>query len=158
LKILYNQEFDYVDWEMVCKKLRDVHQLFQLWACKQVMGIAGTMEWDKTTVQKCPSCVSARDTCKHVLFCLHEGRVKMLIHALNLMEEWLEEAETEPELLDCITEFAQGRGGRTMADICVGLGPRFNQMAKEQDAIGWRRFMEGIISRRMREIQFDYHH
>ncbi len=60
----------------------------------------------------------------------------MLIHTLNLMEEWLEEAETEPELLDCIAEFAQGRGGRTMTDICAGLGPRFDQMAKEQDAIG----------------------
>jgi hypothetical protein len=74
------------------------------------------------------------------------------------MEEWLEEAKTEPELLDCIAEFAQGKGGRTMTDICAGLAPRFDQMAKEQDAIGWRRFMEGMISRRMREIQFNYHH
>ncbi len=158
LEILYNQEFDYVDWEMVYKKLRKVPRLFQLWACKQVMGIAGTMEWDKTTIQKCPSCLSARNTCKHVLFCCHEERVETIIHTLNLMAEWLEEVETKPDLLDCIAECAQGRGGRTMTDICAGLSPRFKQMAAEQDAIGWRRFMGGMISRRMREIQYDYHH
>ncbi len=31
-----------------------------------------------------------------------------------------------------------------MEEICKGLGPQFTQMAKEQDAIGWRRFMEGM--------------
>ena len=50
LKILYNQEFDRVDWEMVYETLREVPRLFQLWARKQVMGIAGTMEWDKTYI------------------------------------------------------------------------------------------------------------
>jgi hypothetical protein len=39
-----------MDWEMVYVKLREVPRLFQLWACKQVMGIAGTMDWDKTVV------------------------------------------------------------------------------------------------------------
>jgi hypothetical protein len=77
LKILPNQEFDYVDWEMVYEKQQDVSRLFQVWACKQVMGAAGTMEWDKTTVRTCPSCMVARDTCTHVLFCFHKGRVEM---------------------------------------------------------------------------------
>ncbi len=40
-KIMTNQEFDYVDWERVHEKLQDVPRLFQLWAFKQVMGIAG---------------------------------------------------------------------------------------------------------------------
>jgi hypothetical protein len=42
--------FDLVDWEMVHKTLHDVPKLFQQWVCKQVMGIAGTMEWDKTYI------------------------------------------------------------------------------------------------------------
>ncbi len=85
-------------------KLREVPRLFQLWACKQVMGVAGMMEWDKTVVRNCPSCMVARDTCAHVLFCCHQGRVETLRHTLDLMEEWLEEAETDPDLLDCIAE------------------------------------------------------
>jgi hypothetical protein len=99
---------------MVYENLRDVARLFQLWVCKQVMGAAGTMEWDKTVVSKCPSCMAAWDTCTHALFCCHKGRVETLQHTLDLMEEWLEEAETDPDLLDCIAKFAHGQGGRTM--------------------------------------------
>ncbi len=46
MKILYLQEFNLIDWEMVYLKLQEVPKLFQLWACKQVMGIAGT--WNGT--------------------------------------------------------------------------------------------------------------
>ncbi len=42
--------------------------------------------------------------------------------------------------------------------ICSGLGPKFSWMAREQDAIGWRGFMEGMISTSMRGIQHDFHH
>jgi hypothetical protein len=45
-----------------------------------------------------------------------------------------------------------------MTEICSGLGPQFIQMAKELDAIGWRRFIEGMICRSMRKIQYDFHY
>jgi hypothetical protein len=73
LNILNTYVFDLVDWEMVYQKLWDMPKMFQLWACKQVMGIAGTMELDKAIVRKCPSCMQEQDTCKHVLFCCHAG-------------------------------------------------------------------------------------
>ena len=82
-----NQEFDYMDWEMVHEKLQDVPRLFQLWALKQVMGVTGTMEWDKTVVRTCPSCTVARDMCAHVIICCHEGKVETLRHTVD---EWLE--------------------------------------------------------------------
>jgi hypothetical protein len=76
------------------------------------MGIAGTMEWDKSEVRMCPSCLQVRDTCAHVLFCDNAGRVETLWHIIDLMEGWMEEADTDSILLDCIAEFACGRGGR----------------------------------------------
>ncbi len=124
--------------------------MFQQWACKQVMGIAGTMEWDNSVVRKCPSCMQLHDTCAHVLSCDNAGRVETLHHTINLLESWLEEASTDPVLLDCIAEYAYGRGGRTMVEICQGLGDPFQQMAQDQDAIGWRRFMKGMIYTQMR--------
>jgi hypothetical protein len=75
LNILFAQECGYVDWEMVYEILHGIPRLFQLWACKQVMGIAGTMEWDRTVMRTCPSCMVRQDTCAHVLFCCHSGRV-----------------------------------------------------------------------------------
>jgi hypothetical protein len=121
MKILSNQEFDRVDWEMVYETLNNAPQLFQVWACKQGMGIACPVEWDKSVVRKCPSCMIARDTCEHVLHCRSEGRVETLRHTLDLTKEWLEDKETNPELLDCIMEFAHGGGRKTMGKICEGL-------------------------------------
>ena len=157
LDILYQNEFDKVDWEMVYQTLHEVPRLFQQWACKQVMGIAGTMEWDRSVVRMCPSCLQVRDTCAHVLFCDNAGRVETLRHTLDLMEGWMEEADTDPTLLDCIVEFACGRGGRTMVEICSGLDEVYQQMAIDQDAIGWRRFMEGMVCSHMRKIQSLHH-
>ena len=58
------------------------------------MGIAGTMEWDKSEVRMCPSCLQEQDTCTHVLFCDHAGRVETLRHIIDLMEKWMEEVDT----------------------------------------------------------------
>ena len=62
------------------------------------MGIAGTMEWDKTKVRMCPSCLQERDTCAHVLYCDHVGRVVTLWHTINLIKGWMEEVEIRAPL------------------------------------------------------------
>ena len=157
LDILYRNELDKVDWEMVYQTLHEVPRLFQQWACKQVMGIASTLEWDKSEVRMCPSCLQVWDTCAHVLFCDNAGRVETLWHTIDLKEGWMEEADTHPILLDCITEYACGRGGRTMVEICTRLDEVYQQMAADQDAIGWRRCMEGMVCSRMCKIQSLYH-
>jgi len=36
------------------------------------------------------------------------------------------------------------------------MGQRYVEMSKEQDAIGWRRFMEGMISKKLQEIQTEF--
>ncbi len=41
----------------------------------------------------------------------------MLKHTLELAEDWLTEAETDPDLFNCIVEFAHGRGRQTMEEI-----------------------------------------
>jgi hypothetical protein len=157
MNILDVHVFDLVDWEMVHKTLHNVPKLFQQWACEQVMGIVGTMAWDKTECKKCPSCMQVLDTCAHVLFCDHAGRVKTLKHTIDLLEQWLGKGDTEPDLLDCIAEYTYSWGRHTMANICHGLGDNFQKMARDQNTIGWQRFMEGMIGRRMHGIQ-NLHH
>ncbi len=129
LDIMYSQQFELVDWEMVHWQLNSIPKLFQLWACKQIMRIAGTMEWDKTVIQKCPSCMQEQDTCAHVLHCCHEGRVETLHYTIDLMVVWMKEVDMDPDLLDCIAEYAYAQGGRAMMEICNGLGETCLQMA-----------------------------
>ena len=43
-----------------------------------------------------------------------------------------------------------------MSNICQDRDPRFQRMARDQDEIGWRRFMEGMVPKGLREIQSTY--
>ncbi len=79
-----------------------------------------------------------------------------LLKSIDLLEQWLEEVDTGPDLLECIVEYARGRGQVAMLDICRGRDSRYTKMVDEQDAIGWRRFMEGMVTRSIRRIQETY--
>jgi hypothetical protein len=159
-KILLGRQFDGIAWEAVYDALHSVPQMFQLWACKQVWDIAGTnylrSKWDKSVKGWCPSCRRSRETAAHVVMCSEAGRVDTLHRTVDFMEEWLSEVGTNPALQTCIIRYAHGRGYLTMSDICSDLGHQYREMAVEQDVIGWRRFMEGMISKQLVCIQADY--
>ncbi len=65
--------------------------------------------------------------------------------SVDLLGTWLKEVETDPNLINCIVEYAKGRRRLSMLDICLGLDMRYHLMAQDQDEIGWRRFMEGMV-------------
>ncbi len=83
--------------------------------------------------------------------------MKALQHTIDLVEKWLIEVNTAESITRCVIRFAQGQGYRTMQEICRPMGGQFQEMAKEQDTIGWRRFMEGMISKKLVCIQEDCH-
>ncbi len=155
--IMYGPQFDTIDWEMVHTALCRVPQMFQIWACKQVMDIAptnGNRPWEKDLCSLCPSCAQVNETCLHILFCNHAGQVDGLMKSiLDLLGQWLVEVDTYPDLSDCIVEYARGRGQLTMSEVCRGMDYHYTKMMDEQDAIGWRRFMEGMVCRSIRRIQ-----
>ncbi len=62
----------------------------------------------------------------------------------------------DPDLRKCIVEYAKRRGTITMLEICWNMDAWFWQMAWDQDEIGWRWFMEGMVSKGLREIQTTY--
>jgi hypothetical protein len=146
---------------MVYDLLHQVPKLFQLWACKQVSNIAATnanvYQWNKLVGSPlCPSCMQVPETCAHVLYCCHEGRVETLYYTIDIMDEWPTDADTKPTLQECLVEYARGRGGITMLEVCSGMGELYTLMAANQDCIGWRRFMEGMVCKRIRSIQEAY--
>ena len=154
-KILF-EEFDLIDWESIYAALHSVPRLFQIWACKQVMGIApanGNRRWDTSLDPRCPSCQQERETCSHILHCNHTGRVDTLMKSIDIMNRWMKDVDTDPTLRHCITQYAKGRGTTTMSNICSGEGQLYERMAVSQDSIGWRRFMEGMICIEMQSLQ-----
>jgi hypothetical protein len=64
--IFFGQQFDSVDWDMVKKALNKVPQMFQIWACKQVMNIAptiGNRPLERDLGPLCRSCNQVHETC-----------------------------------------------------------------------------------------------
>ena len=160
LGVMAAESFDEVAWRQVYDAMHGVPRLFQLWACKQVMDEAGTnLKQSRYTVghdPRCPSCAQELETCGHVLRCNEAGRVDALARSIGWLDDWLKKVGTEPSLRKGITQYARGRGSRTMEDITFGWGSGFREMGRSQDSIGWRRFMEGMISKEMLPIQADY--
>ena len=78
---------------------------------------------------------------------------------------------TEPGLRSILVKFAKSRGSLTMAQIVHGRNSqsawmvhhmthqcnRYARMAASQDIIGWRRFMEGMISYEVVKAQQQYY-
>jgi hypothetical protein len=62
----------------------------------------------------------------------------------------------DPDLLECIVEYARGRGQLAMLYIYRGMDCHYTKMVDKQDTIGWRRFMEGMVCRSIRRIQKMY--
>ena len=160
MNVLSTKQFNEISWQHVAYALDDVPRMFQLWACKQVLGIASTngtvCRWDTTIDSKCPSCNQCVETTDHVLQCDEVGRVDTLLKTIDYIETWLLSMGTDPVLAKCLIQYARGRGSLTMESLCAGLDTRFQGMARSQDLIGWRRFMEGMLSRGVVAIQKDY--
>ena len=159
-KILFPQEFDLADWEMVHSALNFVPRLFQIWICKQVMGIAGTFQfrsrYEENTGPMCPSCTVEEETCAHVLRCREQGRVAALMGSIDLLDDWLEENDTDPVLHEGILRYARGRGEFCMVDAFAGQSNEYRRFGLAQDQIGWRRFMEGMVVKECRALQQQY--
>ena len=162
MKTLHPRQFDQIAWYEVSKALEEVPKMFQIWACKQVLGIARVnamvCKWELDVDPLCPSCLQCNETPEHILCCEEVGRVDILLQTIALLERWLRDMDTDPRLTECIGNFARARGSLQMVDICrQAQYPDLMQLARSQDCIGWRRFMEGMISREILSVQNDYY-
>jgi hypothetical protein len=49
----------------------------------------------------------------------------------------MEEADIDPDLIDCIVDYVQGRGRVTMASAVQKAPAQFQALGHLQDTIGW---------------------
>ena len=89
--------------------------MFAIWACKQVMGVAGTnifqSKYKRDHDLKCPSCGEIDESCGHILACTEVGRVDALNQSMTLLDGWMKKVGTGTALRKSIIPFAKGRGG-----------------------------------------------
>jgi hypothetical protein len=112
--------------------------------------------WGTNLCPLCPSCAQVQETCSLVVNCDHDRIVEALLHSINLMDGWMGEMNTYPTLRKCITEYMARRGRVLMSDIVWGLERQYHNLAKSQDMICWRQFMEGMVALEIRQIHNTY--
>jgi hypothetical protein len=160
---MFMDAFDRVDWPHVHRTLtKEVPRLFQVWACKQLMNIVAT---NKNLIQrlrngwsnKCPCCRIHVETAEYVLLCPKECQVEVFMQSSMALERWLNKVDTDPDLADSIIKYAQQQGTVSMEDIVQEAPSRFQVLGKSQDKIGWRSFLEGMISKEITGIQQQYY-
>jgi hypothetical protein len=69
-KLLSFDQFDQVDWKSIHRTLHGLLRLFQLWASKHILGIAGRMKFlahQDNRSPLCLSCLECKETCKHIV-------------------------------------------------------------------------------------------
>jgi hypothetical protein len=123
------------------------------------MNIAATNKnpsWRDGRSDKCPCCTIHAETATHVLWCPEAGRVEAFQLGTTALEQWVDKADTGPDLTDSVVEYVWWRGTITMEEAIIDAPPRFRHMALSQDKIWWRRFLEGMISKEITSTQQQY--
>ena len=155
--VLQPDEFEEVEWQSVYKALMEAPRMFQIWACKQTTGCAGTNKmlarYTPNHNKNCPSCGVRVETCGHVLACEEESRVDLLHKLVELLNQWMQEQGTDTTLRKLLVEYVRGRGRKLMCEVVGWRGSEWRALATSMDKIGWRRFMEGMILKEVLRIQ-----
>ena len=129
-------------------------------ACKQVTNIAGVnanqARYNKEHDPASPSCGVEDETCRHVLYCREEGRIKALNCTIGILDGWMKKVGTFNLLRQCIIEYARGRGEVSMEHVVIRKGARFHELGQSVDRIGWRRFMEGMVLNEIVTLQAEF--
>jgi hypothetical protein len=82
---LDEEQFDEVYWPACYQALTEVPWMFQLFASKQTLGIAGCNYYTPGHDPLCPSCGVVPETCGHILVCDEAGRVEVLHGSIDLL-------------------------------------------------------------------------
>jgi hypothetical protein len=96
-KLLSFEQFDAVDWKSIHRTLHKLPQLFQLWAAKHGLGMAGIMKFlsqQDGSSPLCPSCNDCNDTCRHIARCPEVGRAAAFAQSTHEIEAWLDANRT----------------------------------------------------------------
>jgi hypothetical protein len=156
-KILSHDQFDSVDWISIHCTLHDLPQLFQVWATKHILGIAGTMKFlahQDNRSSLCPSCQG----CKKVAPCPEARRTLAFAQSMLGVELWLDKNSTHPNLWLLLLQYFQGRGALlcSKCSTALNLPHIIQEFAESQDIIGWDNFVKGKVSSKLLPIQSDY--
>ena len=143
-------QFELVDWKTLHMLLRNKQDSFVMWLSKQHSDFCGT----RTMVKhysggaeidvSCPNC-GCVETEVHLCTCMNPDRTKLFNEMVDSLGVWLRKGnKTDPELAYYIPRYMQAKGAIRFQDL-GRMSARVKDLAKQQDEIRFRNFMEGRV-------------
>ena len=149
------EAFRAVDWRRLDDCLSSKPQMYRQWLSKQSSGFCGTQHmvarWDSTRDGRCPNC-GGKEEAQHLMQCPDADRTRLLEVMADDFGRWLSTNHGHPELVYWIPRYIKLRGTRRLEEM-PRLTPAFQHVARSQDLIPWRSFMEGKVATALFRLQ-----
>jgi hypothetical protein len=153
-----------VYWDGVEKVMKKVPEMFSVWVTKQVSGFCGTNHMMNViygnVVDKCPNCGHTPEKSSHIPHCRDTDRSVMFRKSVDGLVTWMEQQQTDGELIHLIQSYLLSHGERTMLSLCR-LNLPYSQLASLHDELGYSNFLEGRICnlyQSMRQLDIERRH
>ena len=108
------------------------------------------------TPASCPCCPEPDETTLHVLLCKNDTRRKLHFESIVKFETWLKKRKTDPEITSLLVQYLKGPGEVTMVSCLSCRAAKLDmlqQLASEQDRLGFQNLSEGRVSTLFERIQ-----
>jgi hypothetical protein len=138
-----------IDWEAGQNAIKQLGLNRSLWIPKWLGGFApvGKVQ-QRNQLQdhaECPCC-SAFETTEHILLCPAPNAQRQWDASISTIQTWMAKALMLPELQEAILIRIQTvRWQEAVMPSPLYSWPGVNDLILEQDAVGWRNYMEGGI-------------
>ena len=151
--------FNLVDWTSVQSALLDFPPLFHVWASKHISHYCPVghmqIQWQFWDHDHCPCCQQDDEMTTHLLICPHFGMRSTWFSNVTLLQQWLEEVNTHPDIIFCFIKILESRNPHQL--FSAFSTPACQAAAVEQDSISWQNFTEGKLSKWWRQLQALYY-
>jgi hypothetical protein len=153
------EQFDEVAWDWLDGALKSKPEGYTTWLSKQHTGFCGTRlqtaryAGDEDENNCCPCCGKPKEDAAHLLVCPDEDRTQLLKDTTEQFEQWMLRGGTTCfEIAYWVPKYILYRGTKEFAQLGM-MSPAMLRLARSQDKIGYRNFMEGRISKHFYDMQ-----
>jgi hypothetical protein len=112
--------------------------------------------WGKQPTNACPRCGAPENTL-HVLQCRGEDSDEVALKQMSLLHALFDETFTHPDIAAAIVSRLTHFRHRSHPHLPPTIGHEIRLATLAQDKIGWKNFMEGLVSNKWGPAQQRYY-
>jgi hypothetical protein len=149
---------DYVNWDAIGSAMKSTKLPKRLFISKQTVGMCGVGKfmkmWKQQDTDKCPRCEASEDAA-HVLKCSGEGANDIWSKALQALDDWVTNNQTDPDIQEVIMTWLHK--WRYSDESGITIHHTLKVAMEQQNNIGWQSFLEGWTAMEWEFVQQDHY-